>query len=176
MRKLITNIFLCFFLTQTFGQSQKKLFVFLQTQLNLTMFDRTAGNNPWGAGLGTTVLFNNKTKFKTSIEFTADTYIDDNKVAKLNPDGKIAEDLGNMFNLFGGISYYPTQKIFFSFAAGPSFINQRTLFGIKPSFCVNFSKNNKWTSKISFINIFNRDKATKEDFGTISLSIGRRLF
>ncbi|HEY6975198.1 MAG TPA: hypothetical protein VH396_02845 [Chitinophagaceae bacterium] len=175
MIKFITTILFVFILMQTFGQSPKKLSVYLQTQFNLTIYDRTAGNNPWGIGMGTQVFLNNKTKFKPVIEFTADTYISDDKVARLNPDGKIAEDLGNMFNLFGGASFHASQKLYLSIIAGPSFINGQTLFGVKPSFGL-YSSHQKWTGRVSFINVFNRDKTTKEDFGTLSFTIGRKIF
>jgi hypothetical protein len=48
--------------------------------------------------------------------------------------------------------------------------------GVKPSFGFYFSKNQRWTGKVSYINVFNRDKTTKEDFGSISLAIGLKLF
>lgn len=81
-----------------------------------------------------------------------------------------------MVNLFIGSSFQPTQNFFLLFVAGPGFINGQTLFGIKPSIGFYFSKNQRWTGKLSYINIFNQDKVTKEDFGTISFAIGVKLF
>jgi len=43
---------------------------------------------------------------------------------------------------------------------------------IRPTIDINQS----WTGKISYINIFNRDFITKEDFSSISFSIGKKLF
>jgi len=85
-------------------------------------------------------------------------------------------DVGGMVDLFVGTSFHPTKNIYLSFTAGPSFINERILLGIKPSFGFYFSKNQRWTGKISYINIFNRDEITKEDFGSISFAIGVKLF
>ncbi len=34
--------------------------------------------------------------------------------------------------------------------------------GIKPSFGFYFSKNQKWTGKAAYINVFNRTKTTKD--------------
>jgi hypothetical protein len=66
--------------------------------------------------------------------------------------------------------------VYISFVTGPSFISGRTLLGIKPSFGFYFSPTQKWTGIVSYINIFNRDKRTNEDFGSVSLSVSVRLF
>ena len=179
MKKVITPFLLCFILTQTFGQTQKKVSTYLLTQYNNTIYDRTKGNNPWGAGLGLQTFFNNKTKFKPTIELTGDVYLMDDKVLRLNPDGSVAvnyNDVRGMVNLFVGTSFNPTRNIYISFVTGPSFIDGQTMFGIKPSFGCYFTNSQKWTGKISYINIYNRDKTTKEDFGSLSLAIGLQLF
>lgn len=148
----------------------------LQTQFNATVYDRTAGNNPWGIGLGTSFFLDVRTKFKPTVEFTADTYLADDKVGRVNQDGTYTEDLGSMVNLFGGASYSLNPKTFLSFTIGPGFMNGHTYFGIKPSFNFYFSGKKRWAVKISYINIFNRDRQTKNDFGTISFGIGVRVF
>ena len=148
-------------------------------QYNKTIYDWTKGNNPWGIGFGLQTFLNTKTKFKPTIELTGDIYLEDDKVLRLNPEGSVPtnyNDVRGMVNLFVGTSYNPTQDIYVSFVAGPSFINGQTLLGIKPSFGFYFSKSQKWTGKISYINIFNRDKPTKKDFGSLSLAIGLKLF
>ena len=149
------------------------------TQYNKTIYDRTIGNNPWGIGLGLQTFYNNKTNFKPTIELTGDIYLEDDKVLRLNPDGSIPtnyNDVRGMVNLFVGTSFSPTRNTYLSFVAGPSFIGGQTMLGIKPSFGFYFSKSQKWTGKISYINIFNRDKTTKEDFGALSLAVGLKLF
>ena len=162
--------------TASFGQTSKKLSTYLSAQFNKTIYDRTTGNNPWGIGFGLQAYVNNKTKFKPTVEFTADAYLQDDKVQRLTPGGEPIDDIGGVVNLFAGASYHPTQKMYLSFLAGPSFINGNTLFGIEPSFGFYFSSNQKWTCKISYINIFNREPTSGQDFGSISLAIGVNLF
>jgi len=130
-------------------------------------------------GIGLQTFFNNKTKFKPTIELTGDIYLEDDKVLRLDPDGSIPKTdntVRQMINLFAGSSFHPTQKIYLSFIAGPSFIGGETFLGIKPSFGFYFSKTQRWTGKISYINIFNRTQGVKEDFGSLSLAIGFKLF
>ena len=176
MKKLFPSVLLCFLLIQVSAQVQRKVSVYLFAQYNNTIYDVTTGNNPWGIGPGLQAFFNNKTKFKPTIEFTSDTYLEDDKVLGLTTNGKPMQDLGSMVNFFVGSSYHPAQTIHFSLTAGPSFINGSTYFGIKPSFGFHFSNNQRWAGKLSFINIFNRGELTKKDFGSISFAIGLKLF
>jgi hypothetical protein len=179
MQKIVLIFLLCFLLIRTFGQNQKKVAGYFLAQYNKTIYDRTLGNNPSGVGLGLQTFFNNKTRFKPTIELTGDIYLEDDKVLRLNPDGTIPtknNDVRGMVSIFIGSSYLLAQNIYLSFVAGPGFINGQTLLSIKPSFGFYFSKNQRWTGKISYINIFNRDKTTKEDFGSISFAIGVKLF
>jgi hypothetical protein len=179
MRKISTLLFTFFILTNSFGQTQRKVSTYLLTQYNSTLYDYTKGNNPWGIGFGLQAFLNNKTQFKPTIELSGDIYLEDDKVLRSNPDGTFpvnGNDVRGMVNLFAGSSFHPTQNIYFSFVAGPSFISGQTLLGIKPAFGFYFSKNHNWTGKVSYINIFNRTKATKEDFGSLSFAIGLKLF
>ncbi|MEJ7586870.1 MAG: hypothetical protein WKI04_04845 [Ferruginibacter sp.] len=176
MKKMITFWLFYFILIQTFGQTNKKVKTYVLTQYNKTIYDRTLGNNPWGIGIGMQTFFINNTSFHPTIELTADVYLEDDKVFRMNPDNSPIKDVPVMINLFVGTSFNPGKKFYLSFVAGPSFINGQPLLGIKPSFGFNFSKNQQWTAKFSYINVFNRDKLTKEDFGSISIAVGRRLF
>lgn len=179
MKKLIPTFLFCFLLTQVFSQTKRKVSSYLFANYNNTFYDYTIGNNPRGAGLGLQAYLNNKTTFKPTIEFTADIYLEDNKVLRLNPDGSIPKDdnaVHGLVNLFVGSSFHPTQSIYISFLAGPGFISGQTFLGIKPSFGVYFSKTQRWTGKVSYINIFNRTNVVNEDFGSLSLSIGLKLF
>lgn len=72
MHKIILAFLAFFSLTQTFGQTQKKVSTYLSTQYNKTIHDQTSGNNPWGIGLGLQAFYNNKSKFKPTIELTGD--------------------------------------------------------------------------------------------------------
>ena len=176
MKKLIPAFLFCFLLTQVFAQTQKKVTTYLLAQYNKTIYDATLGNNPSGIGLGLQTFFNNKTKFTPTIEITGDIYLEDDKVFRTDLNGKPINNVPGMVNLFIGSSFQPTQAFFLSFVGGPSFIGGQTLLGIKPSIGFYFSKNQRWTGKLSYINIFNRDKTTKEDFGSISFALGLKLF
>lgn len=110
MQKFITTLLLCFVLTQSFSQTQRKVSTYLQGQYNKTIYDRTIGNNPWSMGLGLQAFLNNSAKFKPTIEFTADAYLEDDKVLRLNPDDTPIEDIGGMVNLFAGASFHRQRK------------------------------------------------------------------
>lgn len=179
MRNFLTLLFTFFILTNSFGQTERKISTYLLTQYNSTLYDYTKGNNPCGVGLGLQAFLNNKTKFQPTIELTGDIYLEDDKVLRLNPDSSIPKtdnSVSGMVNLFAGSSFQPTQSVYVSLVAGPSFISGQTLLGIKPSFGFYFSKNKRWTGNVSYINIFNRTQAPKEDFGSFSLAIGLKLF
>jgi hypothetical protein len=176
MLEMVLTLVFFFFWTAGYSQAEKKISVYLLTQYNKTIVDQTKGNNPWGVGLGLQALFNNHTKFKPTVELTGDVYLENDKVGRLYSDGTDLPEVGAMTNLFAGASFFPSGNIYLSFLAGPSFINGETLFGIKPSLGFYFSKSKKWTFTASYINIFNRGYATGEDFGSISLAIGFRVF
>ena len=73
-----------------------------------------------------------------------------------------------------------SQKFYASFVMGASFINSNTYFGIKPSIAFYFSNRQKVKLELSYINIFNREynyaETKKEDFGSVGLGIGIKLF
>ena len=178
MKKLIATVFFCLLLGSSFSQTQRKISAYFLTQYNRTVRDYTIGNNPWGIGFGLQAFFNNKTRIKPTAELTADAYLMDDKVLRLNPDGSSPEnyeDVRGMVNLFLGASYHPTNTVYLSLVAGPSVVGGQTLAGIKPSVGFYFSKEQKWTGKLSYINIFNRTVVAKEDFESISLILGLRL-
>ena len=176
MKKIIPVFLFCCISRGLSAQTQNKISSYLFAQFTNTIYDQTLGNNPWGMGFGIQAFLNNKTKFKPSIELTGDVYLADDKVARFNGDGNLIDDVPAMVNFFIGSSYQAGNNIYLSFLAGPSFMNGKTLFGIKPSAGYYFSKNKRWTAKISIINIFNRNKPSKEDFGSISFALGVKLF
>jgi hypothetical protein len=176
MQKFITTFLFCFILTQVIGQTQRKVSVYLQAQFNQTLYDITVPNNPMGVGFGLQAYLNNSSKIRPTIDFTADAYGPDDKVQRLYPDGTPIDGIEGMVNLFAGASYQSTNRVYLSFVAGPSFIIGQTLLGIKPSVGVYFSRTQRLTAKVSYINIFNRDKRTNEDFGALSFSLGVRLY
>ena len=176
MQKTITAFLLCFIFTNIFAQAQRKVSTYLNVSYNQTLNDITIGNNPWGANIGLQTFINTKTVFKPTIELTGDLYLMDDKVYRMNADATPIETVEAMVNLFAGTSFNATQNIYISVVAGPSFIHGQTLFGLKPSIGFYFSKSKRGTGKISYINIFNRDMLTKQDFSSISLSLGFKLF
>ncbi len=177
MQKIFDTWLLCFVLASSFAQAKRNLIsTYLSAQYNNTIIDGTKGNNPWGAGLGLQGFLNNNTKFKPTVELTGDLYLEDDKVFRTNLNGQEISGVNAMVNLFIGTSFNPSQKIYLSFVGGPSFIDRKTLFGIKPSVGFYFSESKKWIGRISYINIFNRLNASKEDFGSLSLAAGLKLF
>ena len=176
MQKFIITTFLCFILTQSFTQTQHKVSGCLTGQYNKTIYDRTTGNNPWGIGIGLQAFLNNNAKIKPAIDVTADAYLEDDKLLRTNHDGTLIADIRGMVNVFAGASFHPSRTIYMSIVTGPSFVSGQTLLGLKPSFGFYFSRNQRWTGKVSYINVFNRDRETKGDFGSVSLSLGVRLF
>jgi len=169
------TVLCCLSMTVALGQSSKKSVGYLSAEYNKTLYDRTVGNNPWGVGLGFQTFFNNNRKVKATVDLTADIYLEDDKVLRTNDTIPVA-DLGGMANLFAGVSYQPIKMMYLSFVAGPSFISGTTLFGLKPSLGFYFSSAQRCTFKIYFINVFNRDKITKQDFGTVGFSFGAKIF
>jgi hypothetical protein len=176
MQKVFTTLLLSFILANSFGQTQRKLPTYLVAQYNNTLYDVTKGNNPWGVGIGLQTFIHNNTKFKPVIELTGDIYLTDDKVFRVYPDGTEITSVRGLVTLFAGSSFTATQNIYLSFVAGPAFISGKTFLGIKPSFDFYFSKSKKWKGAISYCNIFNRDKVTNKDFGSLSVAIGLKLF
>jgi len=174
MLKFPTTVLLTFILSTTFAQTDKKVSTYLSAQYDNTIYDKTKGNNPWGIGLGLESRLNNSTRFKPTVELTASIYLEDDKTLTTINDIPL-QDVRNMVNLFAGYSFNPTNKLSISCVAGPSFISGQTFLSIKPSIDIFFSKNNRWTAKAYYINIFNREKITGSDFGLVGFALGIKL-
>lgn len=173
-----TLVFCCSLLP-SFSQTSKGIDLNLQVQYNRTLHNYTSRNNPWGIGLGLQAFYQTKSTFIPTIEVTGDLYLEDDKVLRLNPDSSFPEknnSVDDMINLFAGSSFRVTKGMSLSLVAGPSFINGQALLGIKPSLRFSLSSSQIWNGKISYINIFNRIKEAKEDFGSISFAVGVNLF
>lgn len=176
MQKMITTLLLCSMFTCSSAQKQRIVSTYLTTQYNTTLYDVAKGNNPWAIGLGLQAFLNNPTRFKPTIEITGDAYLMNDKVARFDSTGNQLNSIEGMVNLFAGVSYNPTKRIYFSLLAGPAFISRQTKPGIKPSIGFYFPRSQKWMAKISYINIFNRAISTKQDFGSLSFAVGFKLF
>ncbi|MDQ6762738.1 MAG: hypothetical protein M3015_08925 [Bacteroidota bacterium] len=174
MKKVVIIALLFFILSQSFAQ--KKVSTYLFANYNKTIYDVTLGNNPSCIGLGLQAFLNTNSKFKFTIEITDDVYLEDDKVFRTTLNGEAPPDLGTMKNILIGSSFHPGRNIYISMVAGPSFIEGNTYFAVKPSVGFYFSDKQKWTGKISYINVFNRDAYSKDDFGSISFAVGIKLF
>jgi hypothetical protein len=157
--------------------SQDKVAGYLSVQYNKTLYDVSKGNNPYGIGLGLGTFFNSSSKLKPSIEITADAYLEDDKVLRMDGYGQPILDVGSMINIFAGVTYYLNERIFLSILVGPSFINGVTI-GTKAAMGFYLGKRKRITGKIGFINVFNRNTDTefKGDFGSINFAIGFKVF
>lgn len=164
-----------FFLQTITIRAQDKISGYFSLQYNKTIYDISVGNNPSGVGLGLETFINSPSKFKLAIDITGHIYLENDKVFRMTTNGEEIKDVVAMINIFTGLSFQPTEQAFVSFVAGPSFINE-TSFGIKPSMGFYFNKTKKVMGKMSFINVFNRDKSSKGSFGTISFAIGFKLY
>ena len=176
MQKIITALLFCCVFTCAFAQKQRKVSTYLTTQFNTTLYDVAKANNPWAVGLGLQAFFNNATKFKPAIELTGDLYLENDKVLRFDSTGNTINSLEGMVNLFAGGSYNPTKRFYFSLMGGPSFLGGQTRLGIKPAVGFYFPASKRWEAKVAYINIFDRNKSTKQDFGSLTFAIGIKLF
>ena len=172
----MTTSLLFFIVTQAFGQAEHTSSLYLEGQYNHTLSDVTKGNNPWGVGLGLQLFLRQTSKLKPTVELTADAYLMDDKVYRMHPDNTPIITVGGMVNVFAGASVHPIRNAYLSFVAGPSFVGGQTLLGLKPSLGFYFSANQKLTGKISYINILKREASAKQNFTSVSFSLGVRLY
>lgn len=176
--KKILPIVCCFFVIQGYGQKERPVSARIFAGYSHTLYDYTSGNNPWGIGLGLEAMLKTNTNIQPVIELTADAYLEDDKVLRSNPDGSLPNTdntISSTVNVFAGTSFHLSKNAYVSFTAGPSFVGGQILLGIKPSVGYTFPDSGRWTAKLSYINIFNRTVA-KEDFGTLAVSLGIKLF
>lgn len=171
---LLTTSFLILIASVSFGQSDR-VSLYLHGQYNKTLYDRTIQNNPGGIGLGLQSYWNIG-KFSPTIDITTDFYLSGKKVQLINPDGSNPEAIRSMANLLAGVSYQLTPTFYISCTTGPNWTgNGNTHLALKPSIGLYFPSSQRWTTQLSYINIFDRDPATKKDFGAIGISLGLRL-
>jgi hypothetical protein len=176
MQKTIATLLLCLACSFCLAQIPRPVSLYLSTQYNKTLYDATNGNNPWSIGLGLQAFVNISKKFKPTVELTGDAYLMNDKVLRFDSTGRSLNNIDGMVNLFAGLSFNPVKPVYISVLGGPSFLGGQTRFGIKPSVGFYFPGSKKWTAKISYINIFNRGESLKQDFGSLSIAVGFRLF
>lgn len=186
MNKALVIFLICFAFTQlSYGQTDRKVAVYLQGHYNKTRSDITLGNNPGGFGVGVQVFYPQNTKFRLTGEVTLSAYLLDDKVGRSYgyddyDNWEQIPTVNGMTNVFVGGAYYPINALSVSVMSGLSSMNvdngRQNRFGIKPAINFHFSKNQRWIAAVSYINIFNRDPVTKQDFNSLSFSLGVRLF
>jgi hypothetical protein len=175
LKKILPAIFFSFVALFSFSQ-ERKISVLFNTQYTGTIDDVTKDNNPWAMGVGVQSYFNNNSRFRPTLDITADIYLEDDKVMRYYPDGTVMDDLGGVVSVFAGAAYFLGNRTYVSFVMGPGFTEGQTNFGIKPSFGFYFSERKRWTGKISYINLFNRDNRYGQDFTSISFTLGVRIY
>jgi hypothetical protein len=174
MKKPVITLLLLFMLAQCFGQVQRKVSLYLSAQYTETLKDRTILNNPWSMGFGAQAFLNNKTKFRPTAEITAEAFLMHVNILYLDENGNGIDGMEGMINLFAGASYHPARIIYVSCTGGPSFIDGGTYWGIKPSVGCYFSKKQRVTARVSFLNVFNRVK--EQDYRAVNVAVGIKLF
>jgi hypothetical protein len=123
MKTYILLILFCLIFLDSFGQ--RKPAGYLLIQYNKTIQDQTMGNNPWGIGIGFQAFLNNRVKFTPTLELTADIYLADDKVLRINDSvgpGPGYKTVRSMSNLFIGYSFHPTPRFLPGIFRGPSFV------------------------------------------------------
>ena len=173
MKKLLILISGCFIAIQIFGQQERKVAFYLNFQVNNSIYDRIQHNSR-GFGPGLEILLNTNSKFKPILESSWDIFLISKDMVFI--DGKELVKKPKAPGIYIGTSYHPLNKLYFAFTLGPSFINSDVYLGIKPCIGFYFDKKQRFTAKLSLTNIFQRDEASKEPFGYMSLGIGIKLF
>lgn len=127
-------------------------------------------------GVGMMAFMKSKTSLSLAVELTADYNFMDDKVFRMYTDGTEIPAVTGTLNLFAGLVYRPIKRIALTCTGGPSFVSGVVCAGIKPSLLLYLSNNQKWMTRLAYVNIFNRDKRTGQDFGVVSVGLGVRLF
>jgi hypothetical protein len=175
MKVVATILLACFICIHEISQKQRKLSGYLWPQFNSTVYDKTLVNNTNGFGLGLQAFLNNKSSFKPTLEITGDLYPGGRKILLVSANGEPIETKIAVVDLFAGAIFRPGKIGFISFTTGPSFINGKAYLGIKPSIGF-FSRNNKWSGKISLISVFQNDQSSAQDFGVVIVGLAVKLF
>ncbi len=162
--------------TNAQAQHARKLPIYLQTQYSKTLYDRTLRNNPSAIGFGLESFYQNKSKLKPTASISFNLRLAGDKALRFGADSMPIDAVETAFNIRIGESYFFSKRNYMAFAAGPSFINGKMLFGLKTSLGYFFSANQKWVVALSYGNIFDRYIPTKNDYGTIDLSFGLKIY
>lgn len=174
MKKIPATLLLCLLLQPLFAQQQRKISLYLSAQADKTLQDVTRENNTAGFGPALQVFMNNKTRFKPLLELNAALYGGTKDLLTYN--GIPLESVLIMVNVHAGASYHPLKYAYVSLTAGPAFVSDQVLPGIRSSIGFYFPKNQKLTARLSYLHVFNRGNVIREDFSAVSVGFGFKLF
>lgn len=183
MKHLLTFC-LTFAVSVTFAQTARPISTYIMGQYNKPFLEWRFKNNPWGIGLGAETFFMIDKKFQPTIDLAGNVFIEKAKVSQTFGSTEKAPDIRSNISLLAGASIHPIRRLYFSFVAGPTLLNQKIYLSTKPSIGFYFDKNRKWTTKISGMTIYNyipvkpvfNGAPDKESIGYLQVSVGHRLF
>jgi hypothetical protein len=180
INKLLNVIFLSpFFIfacLNVSAQKVHKLPIYLQTQYNKTLYDRTIENNQNALGIGLEGFYQSHSKLKPIASILFNLSLLDDKVLRLETDNTTIQSVGTTIDIRIGESFFFSKKNYFAVAIGSSFINGQILLGLKTFLGYFFSANQKWHLAVSYGNVFDRYKPSKSDYGTIGISLGLKIY
>ena len=161
--------------TNCFSQANRKVSTFVSFGANKTLYDRTITNNKGGPGFGLQTVVNTKTFITPLLEINADLFAG-TKELYLTTGGKPIESKSDVLSMYVGPMFGVTKRLFISTTIGTSLYNNKAHFGLRPSVGFYPSQSRKWTTRVSYTNVFQRDAISKESFGYLSVAVGIKLF
>jgi hypothetical protein len=176
MKKLILLLSVILLYATLYGQSKHKISMEMGLKYDYTVYDRVVAHNGEGIGIGLTLLMATKSNFKPMLEFTADIFVR-NDVGYSTADSIAYEDKSRIPAIGIGGIYQPFKRIYFIFTLGPAFMSSSSIYlGIKPGVGCYIGKKNRFNAKFCLMNIFQREEASNEPFGYLTMGLGVRLF
>lgn len=161
--------------TNCFAQTDRKVSALFSIGANKTLYDRTATNNAGGIGFGLQTVVNTPTFIKPFLEIEANLFAG-TKEMYITVDGKPIDAKSGVLGIYAGGLLQPSERWFFTAAAGTSIYNNSAHFGIKPAVGYYLSQNKKWMTRTSFTHIFQRDAISNKPFGYFNFALGAKLF
>ena len=183
MRHLLT-ICSTFLVSVSFSQSSKTISTYILGQYNKPFLEWRQSNNPWGLGLGAETFFMTNRKFQPTMDLAGNVFIRKAEFSQSFGSTEKAPDIRSNVSLLAGVSLHPIRRLYFSFVAGPTLVNNKVYFSTKPSLGFYIDKERKWTLKLSALAINKyvpvkpvfEGTPDKEATGYLQISIGRRIF
>lgn len=161
--------------TNCFAQTGKKASGTLSLQANRTLYDRTLTNNSNGIGFGLQTSTNTKSFIKPVLELNADLFAGTKELYVTDNDQPIKAKSG-VLGIYTGAIMQPSNRLFIITTGGVNFFNGKGHFGIRPSLGYLLSKNGRFSARVAFTHIFQRDEISKQPFGYGSFALGVKLF